>query len=91
MASPTSLVYWASYFILTAKMPKHNCRIGSTTCSLQAQLPWVFMTPIFYCIMTWQFRCQLLLTFLHDLANRRTELEAEAAGKKSSPPFQQLE
>jgi len=31
-------------------------RIGDSRCSLQAQLPWLFMIPIFYAILNWQYR-----------------------------------
>jgi len=31
-------------------------RIGDSRCSLQAQLPWLFMIPIFFGILNWQYR-----------------------------------
>ena len=29
-------------------------RIGSATCTLQAQAPWLIMTPVFYFLLLWQ-------------------------------------
>merc|ERR1711962_1662241 len=31
-------------------------RIGDSRCSLQAQLPWLLMTPVFFFILNWQYR-----------------------------------
>jgi len=31
-------------------------RIGDSRCSLQAQLPWLLMTPVFFFILHWQYR-----------------------------------
>ena len=36
-------------------------RIGESRCSLQAQLPWLFMIPIFYAILNWQYRWLIIL------------------------------
>ena len=40
---------------------KMTLRIGDSRCSLQAQLPWLFMIPIFFGILNWQYRWRTLI------------------------------
>ena len=52
-----------SRFIIMVRMidNKMLLRIGDSRCSLQAQLPWLFMIPIFFGILNWQYRWRTLI------------------------------